>query len=73
MKIIQREVTNCGTNAGYQAHRHLGQKPCIPCTDARAKYMREYRRRKGITERTLMPLELQCPNCYHHFTNEAAA
>lgn len=32
----------CGTNAGYQRHRRIRQRPCLACTDAHADYQRGY-------------------------------
>jgi WhiB family redox-sensing transcriptional regulator len=34
-------LVRCGTTAGEAKHRRLGEKPCVPCAEAR----REYRRR----------------------------
>ena len=31
---------NCGTVAGYSAHRRRGEATCQPCRDARARYSR---------------------------------
>jgi ribosomal protein L32 len=72
MKLMHREVANCGTYGGYQTHKKLGQEPCLPCNEARNTYIREYRRRKGHTTSTLMPVDAQCPNCGHHITAGAA-
>lgn len=35
----------CGTYAGYQHHKKIGEKPCQPCLDANAEYTREWRAR----------------------------
>lgn len=72
MKFLYREVANCGTYGGYQTHRRIGEDPCDPCTKARNEYMRDYRRRNGHTTRTLMPVDMECPNCGHHLTEAAA-
>jgi len=68
MKIITREVANCGTYGGFQTHKKLGEEPCEPCREARTTYVREYRRRKGHTKSTLVPLSAECPNCGHGLT-----
>lgn len=36
---------NCGTYSAAQRHRRRGEKPCPPCREAAAAYMREHRRR----------------------------
>ena len=68
MKIVTRSVTNCGTYAGFQTHKRIGEEPCIPCAEARNAYIREYRRRKGHTTSTLVALTAECPNCGHGIT-----
>jgi stalled ribosome alternative rescue factor ArfA len=37
-------LDNCGTYAGYQAHRKAGEDACAECRKASAAYMRENRR-----------------------------
>lgn len=37
----------CGTYAGWNAHKYLGEKPCPPCQAAQAQYVREWRLRTG--------------------------
>lgn len=66
------QAAPCGTPGGYQTHHRRGTPPCTPCRDAQATYMREYRRRKGLTTSTLVPLKAECPNCGHHITQGAA-
>jgi hypothetical protein len=39
----------CGTYAGWNAHKYLGEEPCPPCKRAHADYMREWRLRTGRT------------------------
>lgn len=34
-----------GTSAGYASHVRHGEQPCIPCLDARAAWVRDYRSR----------------------------
>lgn len=72
MQLKHRQVANCGTYGGYQTHTRLGQDPCTPCRQAHNTYMREYRRNKGLTKTTLMPINLECPNCGHHLTQATA-
>ena len=72
LQIRTGEVANCGTYGGYQTHERLGQEACQPCQEARNAYMRNYRRRKGLTKSTLMPVETACPNCGHHLTEASA-
>jgi WhiB family redox-sensing transcriptional regulator len=33
-------VVRCGTTAGEAKHRRLGEKPCVPCAEARREYQR---------------------------------
>jgi len=40
----------CGTYAGWNAHRYVGEQACDRCKRAHADYMRDYRLRKGITK-----------------------
>jgi hypothetical protein len=39
-----------GTRAGAVAHRKDGEKPCAPCRQGEAAYMRELRKRPDIRE-----------------------
>jgi hypothetical protein len=32
---LAKQVPDCGTDAGYQAHRRFDEDPCAPCSDAR--------------------------------------
>jgi hypothetical protein len=36
----------CGTYAGYQRHRRVGEEACAACRAASAAYMRDIRNRK---------------------------
>lgn len=72
MRTVIREVSNCGTYGGYNTHIQIGQKPCDSCREARNAYIRDYRRRKGLTKSTLVPVEMSCPNCGHHLAEGAA-
>jgi hypothetical protein len=36
----------CGTNAGYTAHRRMREAACRACKAAHAEYIREYKTRK---------------------------
>jgi len=38
----------CGTTAGHQAHRTRGEKPREACREARRRYSREWKRRRGV-------------------------
>lgn len=40
---MKREDPRHGTRAGWLQHRKEGKKPCRPCLDANAAYMREHR------------------------------
>lgn len=43
-------LAECGTKAGYNAHRREGTTPCTPCRLAVAEYQRTaYHQRKGAT------------------------
>lgn len=41
-----------GTVAGALAHRRIGEKPCEPCREAHATYMRAYRTRPAAQKST---------------------
>lgn len=36
-------AADCGTRAGYNAHKRRDEKPCDPCREAWNAYMRDYR------------------------------
>lgn len=38
-------MTDCGTYAGYQAHRKANEEACTPCLVANREYLRDYRKR----------------------------
>lgn len=40
------------TQRGYHAHLRMGEEPCQPCREAYNLYMEQYRRSKGMPERT---------------------
>lgn len=42
---MRRDDPRHGTSAGYQTHKREGKKPCKPCRDAYAAWMKEYRSR----------------------------
>lgn len=42
-------IADCGTYAGAQAHRRSGEKPCDECREARNAYMRERRKKPGVS------------------------
>jgi DNA-directed RNA polymerase subunit RPC12/RpoP len=58
--------TEQGTDRGFQRHLRAREPACDPCKDAHSAYMRDYRRRKGLTTSTLVALDIQCPSCGHH-------
>jgi hypothetical protein len=43
----------CGEYRGFQAHHKAGEDACGDCVEARNTYMRNYRRRTGLTKGTL--------------------
>lgn len=40
---IKRQPAECGTRAGYFAHRRQDEKPCTACLEANREYMRAYK------------------------------
>lgn len=38
-----RKAPDHGTDAGYKQHERLGQKACVPCSDAHARYQQDNR------------------------------
>lgn len=48
----------CGTYAGYQQHRRERTGPCGICYQAHADYMRDYRRRTGLTRTVGVPVHV---------------
>lgn len=57
---------NCGTYSGFQAHKRRGELPCDPCRLARNEYVKWYRRNRGLTKASLVPITDTCGNCGHH-------
>jgi hypothetical protein len=51
-------ASKCGTYAGWNQHRHRGDKPCGECTSAQADYVREWRIRNGHTKSVNVPVEV---------------
>lgn len=45
VNCVNALARTCGTYAGYQHHKKIGEKPCQPCLDANAEYTREWRAR----------------------------
>lgn len=41
--MSEADAPACGTYSGYQLHRKRDEKPCGPCREASAAYMRNYR------------------------------
>jgi hypothetical protein len=55
---VKREI--CGQHSGWNAHNRHGESQCAPCLRAKADYMLDYRRRKGLTlSRLYTPAEIE--------------
>lgn len=48
---VRRDI--CGEYRGFQAHKKHGEDPCADCVEGRNAYMRDYRRRTGLTTGSL--------------------
>lgn len=48
---IQGDLIGCGTRAGYQQHKRIGEDACEACSDANRAYSNGYnaRRRVGVS------------------------
>ncbi len=47
-----------GTYGGYQQHKKYGTEPCAACRTANSAYQRDWRRKKGETERVLVDVRI---------------
>ena len=57
----------CGTYAGFQKHGKYNTLACRPCTDARNKYMRDYRHRLGHNNGTWVYVPDPTPLTADHY------
>jgi hypothetical protein len=48
----------CGTYAGWNWHQRHGSPVCGLCAAANRDYMREWRRKRGVSAAVLVPLAL---------------
>jgi len=55
---VKRDV--CGQHRGWNAHNRHGESQCASCLRAKADYMLDYRRRKGLTlSKLYTPAEIE--------------
>lgn len=48
----------CGTYGGYQRHTRRNDTPCFDCCAAAATYMRDWRRKRGVVQSALVPIDV---------------
>jgi hypothetical protein len=70
IRTAEARVTRppCGTNSGYQGHKHRKEPACEECKNAHAAYRRELRLRSGETLASrgarIRPTDLPVPDTF---------